>query len=244
MKNSFAFIVALLLCNTAIAQEKVTIQGRVTDYNGNPLDSVSIFWHHANFSNAFETLTDKNGFYKASILRGKYQSMGGLNMSTYLHSSDLNRSEEDQRLEFWGWNFIADRDTTLNFQYHRMEAYGLNVFRIQGATPSYVIYVRPMSLTRAQQWMKNKTPEILLAPSPENLDVEVTIDGEPVKLLFKQEVKEYFDPTEWGNAYLLTVSLPKNKHNRPYLVVKVKLTDKENGDTGEAIYHLEKKEYL
>ncbi len=27
----------------------------------------------------------------------------------------------------------------------------------------------------------------------------------------KQEIKEYFAPDEWGNAYLLTVDMPKKQ---------------------------------
>lgn len=55
---------------------------------------------------------------------------------------------DDLRLEFWGWDFIADRDTTLDIRYHRLEAYGLHAFHIPGGMPTYQIYVRPMSLTR------------------------------------------------------------------------------------------------
>ena len=168
--------------------------------------------------------------------------MSALNMAAYSVIGST-WAEKDQRLEFWAWDFIADRDTVLNIQYHRMEAYGLRVFRIPGATPSYVIYVRPMSLTRYQKWLKNKTPEVLLAPSPENLDVKVTIDGEEVAILMKQEIKEYFDPGEYGNAYLLTVDFPKKKTKNSYSVFKVVLKDLENGDKGEGLYYWEKEIY-
>ena len=68
--------------------------------------------------------------------------MGALNMDEYIIANST-LPEKDQRLEFWGWDFIADRDTTLNIQYHRMEAYGLRAFesRVQhlliGVCPSY-----------------------------------------------------------------------------------------------------------
>ena len=42
----------------------------------------------------------------------------------------------------------------------------------------------------------------------------------------KQEIEEYYDATEYGNAYLLTVALPKHpKKGVPYRVFKVELTD-------------------
>ena len=37
-------------------------------------------------------------------------------MSTYPHTVKPGLAEKDQRLEFWAWNFIADRDTTLNIR--------------------------------------------------------------------------------------------------------------------------------
>lgn len=61
--------------------------------------------------------------------------MGAINMSTYPHTVKPGLAKKDQRLEFWAWNFIADRDTTLNIRYHRMEVYGLRIFHIPGACP-------------------------------------------------------------------------------------------------------------
>lgn len=235
-------ISACLLCFFSCTQkeEYVTISGYVADYDGNPLDSVSVGWMDPQFKgNIFEALTDRNGYYSARIKKGRYYSMAALNMSKYPHIK-FPLSEEDQRLEFWAWNFIADRDTTYNISYHRMEAYGINVFRIRGGTPAYTIYVRPMSLTRAQTWMKNKIPEEFLAPSPENAKVIVTVDGEEVPINMIQEVKEYFDETAYGNAYLISVGLPEKKNPLPYHIFKIYIEDKENGDKGEGVYFLEK----
>ena len=174
--------------------------------------------------------------------------------------------EADQRLEFWAWDFIADRDTTLDIRYHRMEAYGMRVFHIPGGMPTYQLYIRPMSLTRFQQWIKEtkkeaihgkdlshaKQSEIsqqahaqLLAPPADELKATVWIDGEEVPILMKQEIKEYFSANEYGNAYLLTVGMPKHPNSGlPYLVFKVKLEDAENGDRGEGLYYLEKENYV
>jgi len=224
-------------------EEYVTISGYVTDYDGNPIDSVSVGWMDPGFSgNIYEASTDQNGYYSARIKKGRYFSMAAMDMKEYIHAGST-LSEEDQRLEFWAWNFIADRDTTYNISYHRMEAYGINVFSIQGAPPAYTIFVRPMSLTRYQAWSKNKTPETIIAPSPENAKVVVTVNGEEVPINLIQEVKEYFDETDYGNAYLISVGMPKKKNPLPYHVFKVYIEDKENGDKGEALYFLEKKQY-
>ena len=64
------------------------------------------------------------------------------------------------------------------------------------------------------------------------------INGEEVPVLMKQEIKEYFDATEDGNAYLLTVDMPRHQKNiLPYRIFKVELTDLENGDRGEGLYY-------
>ena len=157
--------------------------------------------------------------------------------------------ENEHRLEFWGWNVIADHDTTLNIRYHRMEAYGLHAFYIPGATPAFQIYVRPMSLTRSYEWLRqrsttNDSKLIKLSPSTNEIGIRVEIDGEEVAILQKQEIEEFVNADESLNAYLLTVDIPQNQTNRPYWVIKVELTDLENGDRGEGLYYMEKPNYV
>lgn len=249
--------ILFFLYSAGYAQQRdsITIRGQVTDYNGQPIDSCSIFWQSPSFDDIKQAITDKNGYYTTRIPKGKYQSMGAINMSTYPHTVKPGLAEKDQRLEFWAWNFIADRDTTLNIRYHRMEVYGLRIFHIPGGMPTYQIYVRPMSLTRTLQWQKEEKSSlvhaqdlskieqtglskqakgVLLAPSADKLKAIVWINGEEVPVLMKQEIKEYFDATEYGNAYLLTVDMPRHQKNiLPYRIFKVELTDLENGDRGE-----------
>jgi hypothetical protein len=229
---------------TQHTEDYVTIKGRVTDYQDNPLDSVSVIWLDEQFSKAlFEAITDSAGYYEAKIKRGRYHNMS-LNMSKYIHAVGDTLPEEAYRLEFWGWNFIADRDTTFDMQYHRLEVYGLNVFQIWGGTPAYTIYCRPMSMTRYFYYKKNPADRMRLSPSLENLAVKVTVDGEEIAVRSKKEVEEYWSDTTSSNACILTVDLPEEQHNRPYLVFRVQMTDLENGDRGEAVYFLEKKEYI
>lgn len=227
-----------------IQNDSVTISGRVTDYNGHPIDSASVWWQRQDFSETVQTITNTDGYYRARIPKGKHNSMACINMNTYPHTVKTGIPEVDQRLEFWAWDFIADHDTVFNIRYHRMEVYGIRAFRIPGATPAYQVYVRPMSLTRYFAWKKNgQSKENRLAPPADKLKAVIWIDGEEVPLLMKQEIKEYFAPDEWGNAYLLTVNLPKQKTANPYRIFKVMLTDLENGDCGEGLYFMEKEHY-
>lgn len=252
MKNILFGLLCLFIvsaCNSPKAEmnepETVTIIGQVTDYNGTPIDSCSVFWKSSSFENIVEVFTDKGGRYTAQVPKGKYQSVAAIYMPSYasIAMQEGKLKEEDYRLEFWAWDFVADRDTTLDIRYHRMEAYGIRAFRIPGATPSFQIYVRPMSLTRTLEWMKRdaQSEECLMAPSSELLDVKVWIDGEEVSVLMKQEIKERLGEGAYANAYLLTVDMPEHpREDLPYRTFKVELTDLENGDRGEGYYYMDK----
>lgn len=257
MGKIYYFIIGLLfaagMCTPAMAQagspdagetvNTVKIYGHVTDYEGNPLPNVSVGWGTPHFKEVIDVFTDDEGYYEVRVPVGHYFSMGAINMDHYpVFNRDMD--PEQARLEFWGWNFIADRDMEFDLQYHRMEVYGLNVFRIQGGTPVYTIYCRPMSLTRSQGYDPAVTPHANLAPSPENLAVEVTIDGEQVEVLAKEELREYWGEGLSSNAYIFTVALPKNDPGKPYSIFRVRLTDLENGDKGEATYFYEFKDYV
>lgn len=246
MKFTFLFYLLLGLSVQAMAQtvtDSVTISGRITDYNNQPLDSVDVIFQRSNFSIVCQTKTDPNGTYRIRVPKGKYQNMMAVNMNRYIHTASPHFTDKEKRLEFWGFNYIADRDTTLNIQYDRMEAYGLTAWRIPGAAPSYMIYVRPMSLSRYQSGVNNAAPKMLLAAAPDQLGVKVLIDSEEVEVIMKQEIKEYI-PGGYCNAYLLTVALPKGKTDLPYSIFKVQLHDLENGDKGEGIYFMEKQNHF
>ncbi len=248
MNLNFTFLVFLMLLGfvsgAQTSDDYVTITGHVTDYQNNPLDSVSVTWQDKRFTKAVaETTTDRKGYYEIKLKKGRYYCMSALNMEQYIVTGSTLPAE-DLRLEFWGWNYIVDRDTVFNMQYHRLEVYGINVFSIQGGTPGYMIYCRPMSLTKTLDYGLPSKGKVRLAPSPENMKIKVTVNGEEVAVLNKQEVEEYWSETESTNAYLLTVDLPKKRNALPYLVFRVQMTDLENGDMGEATYFLEKKKYV
>ena len=59
------FLLFLLSCTAVYAQQQdsVTIHGRVTDYNGQPIDSASVWWQNPQFNDIIEAITDKDGHY-------------------------------------------------------------------------------------------------------------------------------------------------------------------------------------
>ncbi len=213
--------------------DSVTISGTVTDYNGNPMDSCLVEVFNANFRTAYETHTDEKGRYTLLVKKGTYLALGALKMSEYpIAGSTLPK--DDQRLEFWAWNVIAEENLTINIKYHRLEVYGVNIFRVQGANPGYTIYCRPMSLSRGFSNPKLRLDQIDLCPNPEELDIKVEINGVPVKVIMKQKVKEYVSKGIC-NAYLLYTELPKEQTNKPYDIFRIEMTDLKNGDKGGAM---------
>lgn len=265
-RAAIAIVGLLLHATLASAQspaDSVTINGVVSDYEGNNIGNCSVMFLDPDFEVLTETKTDLEGRYSIKIPKGRYSCMSAINMDTYPHSMKPGTANEELRLEFWGWNFIADRDTCVNIRYHRMEAYGLQAFRIPGGMPTYQIYVRPMSLTRFLALMEVENAQHKqalsatdqqaaserarcdgMAPEIDRAGIKVWIDGEEVPILMKQQVKEYYEADEYGIAYYLTVNEPQRSTNLPYRVFKIELTDLENGDKGEAIYYLEKNDYM
>ena len=106
---------SLVAQTSQVITDSVTINGRVTDYDNHPLDNVSVSWARPDFSEVSVTLTDKNGNYSIRIPKGKYHSMGALNMDEYIiANSTLRRRIND-------WNFgdgilspIATQRSTYN----------------------------------------------------------------------------------------------------------------------------------
>lgn len=245
--KNLAYLAILLLAACSRQQpETVTITGRVTDFDGNPLDSVTVGWMNPAFDGQYYTTTDSDGRYCARIPKGRYASAGGLNMSEYVITGST-LPEAEQRLEYWHWNYIADRDTVSDFRYHRLEVYGIHAFQIPGGTPGFMLYFRPMSLTRFQTWVRAGRPagDNALTPPLDSARIEVTIDGDSVPIRLAQPVKEYFDNENWSGAYLLFVDRPAKHH--PVKTFRIVMKDLSNGDKGEGSYTLEgmtRKDYV
>lgn len=245
MKTLFASLLLLFCTAPLYAQESnspdsVVISGIVTDFDNTPVDSAFVEIKHPDFSTAYKTHSDKNGRYEIHVKKGKYLALTSLKLSEYPLANSVLPKEE-QRLEFWCWNLIASEDLTLNIRYNRLEVYGVNVFRIQGASSGYTIYCRPMSLTRALESEKELS-HTDLCPNPEELLLEVKINGESVRVNMKEKVKEYVADGVCF-AYLLHVDLPTLCDEKPYDIVRIEMLDKKTGDRGEALYFVEKEEY-
>lgn len=249
-KKIFLFFLITAIVSSVFSQETITISGRVTDFDGIPKDSSIIRLLHSDFSNAYVIHTDKDGYYKLeNVEKGKYMCIYAMREKEYPREDAV--PDEDKRLEFWAWNVIADRDLTINPQYHRLELYGTNVFRVEGGYPGLMIYTRPMSLGKLLEYSKetvlNKSKaeqEADISVLPENFEVKVYADDEQLKVNSIQPVFEYVGEKNLPmGAFLISVDRPKNKPNKPYVIFRVEGYNKEYGEKGENIYFYELKNY-
>jgi len=226
MRKLALLILCLIPLYTIAQTGKVKIFGTVKDYKGRPIDSANVLLLNESFNPTHQTISDDDGKYSIEVSKGNYFGMAVVNMKHYGKT----------RLEYWAWNIPVDGDIEINPRYQKMEVYALNAFRPQGAYPSYIIYFRPMSLTKSQE---NQVEDI--APDLEKSEIDVEINGENVEIYSVQKVKEYNEDKD-GNAdymsgYLLQTALPKQFHDDAQRF-RVVLKDRETGDKGEAIYFL------
>ena len=140
MKKTLLLIMILLAFSSCIKERaQFVISGKVTDFNGKSIDSVTIRLKNRTFANVYETLSDSNGNYSLNVNKGDYYCLYAIKLSEY----------RVNRLEYWAWNVPVYEDMVINPQYDRMEIYGINVFEPQ-VTPqeTYMLYFRPMSLLK------------------------------------------------------------------------------------------------
>jgi hypothetical protein len=232
MKKFILSAIFIMATTTTFSQKMVTISGKVTDFSGKPIVSAMIEAKTNLFEMKYHAFSDRNGNYSISVGAGTYIGISCIRMADYAKS----------HLEFWAWNVPAHENMTINMRYERLEVYGLNVFKIQGAHRGYSIFCRPMSLTRYLQWEKNPSSLMNIAPDPDKMRVEVTINGSPARVNMVEKVKEYAGK-QVAEAYMIYTDLGAVT-NKPYDEIKVTITDLENGDKGEAIYFRPKDKYV
>ena len=245
MKRFLFLSLFILFTINLTAQETVTFSGRVTDFEGNPVDSSIVKIVYPDFSNAYETYSDKNGYYKLeNIKKGKYVAMFVMRPEEYPRANAV--PEKDMRLEFWAWNVIADRDLTINPRYQKLELYGTTVFEELGGMPVLFVYFRPMSLTKLLKHSKEvyldkkKSEEVAdLSISPENLEVKIFADDEQLKIIAVTPVEDGLSKSSKHLSYLVQVERPKTRPDKPYVIFRVEAVNKEFDEKGENLYFYE-----
>lgn len=251
-RNLLTLFLSICVMGISYAQnsDTITISGRATDFNGNPIDSCFVALFYPNFSVAYSAYTDNDGFYSIpNVEKGKYMAIYAIRPNEY--PKELKVAEKDMRLEFWAWNVVADKDLTINPRYHRLELYGTTVFKSNGGYPGMTIYTRPMSLGRMLSYGQDvwsskvkseKTEEIDLSVEPDQIEFKVYADDVPVAIQSVQAVREFIGgPRQM--AYLIYIDLPKKQAGK-YSIFRVEAFNKAyGGEKGENIYFYEIPDY-
>lgn len=249
MKKTLFILLFTLGVFSVQGQETITISGRVTDFEGNPIDSSIVQLMHNDFSSYKEVYTDKDGYYTMpDVEKGKYLALYVIRPQEYPRPDRV--PDDQKRLEFWAWNVIADRDLTINPRYHRLELYGVNAFTVQGGLPGMMIYVRPMSLGKhlrySSELVQNKAEADKVVDNSvalEHFVPRVFIDEEEVQVRLIQPIEEYSPIGRNVPGFLLYVDLPEERPNKPYVIVRIEATNTELNEKGESIYFYALKSY-
>ncbi len=221
---AFCAFVAPMLC---AAQDSVRIFGRVTDFDQQPLDSVSVLLKGINFENIASALTGKDGKFSITAKRGMYYCIYAVKASDYAKT----------KLEYWAWNVPALSDLEINPQYDRMEIYSVNAFEPQvGPWDTYMVYFRPMSLTKALSGAgaSKQGDTIDVAPSAISpAELSISINGSPSEVLSIAKVPEAARGSFiWG--YMAQVRKPKESIAPPnrFDRITIVLRSTETGESG------------
>lgn len=212
-------------------REKVRIYGKITYFDGKPVVGGEVSIRDSRFNSVVQTKTDDQGNYELLVEKGKY--MAFFACKDYMVHN----------LEFWAWNFLAYEDMELNARIDGVEVYAVNAFRIQGSPmPSITIFCRPFSLKKFQasgltRAEVEKLQFIDFAPKLTAKDIEVSVNGNPAKVLEITPMREATGENKFMPAYMIQAELPCWTD---VMQIWVTLTDSETGERGEACFFLEK----
>ena len=99
----------------------VHINGKVTDFEGTPIEGAVVELKKADFQSAYRCLSDGQGNYHLLVEPGSYIALTAIVMEDYA----------TKKLEYWAWNIPAYRDLKINPRYDRIEIYAMNAWQPQ-----------------------------------------------------------------------------------------------------------------
>ncbi len=93
--------------------ETVTIRGRLTDFQGNPLPGGEVGVKDADF-NGLKTETDENGCYTLRVPKAPYVALYAV------------EGYAERHLEYWCWELSAYEDMELDMRIGGLELYAID----------------------------------------------------------------------------------------------------------------------
>ena len=239
----FVLIIIMVSCKK---DSHYIVSGKVTDFKGQPLDSVIIRLKNKSFENIYEALSDKDGNYAMKVKEDDYYCLYAIKLPEY----------RVNRLEYWTWNVPVHKDIIINPQYDQIEIYGINVFEPQ-VTPqeTCMIYFRPMSLLKTLQFASYrevnkkefekvkqterllKSSEELINMSPDSIseeELDIEVNGIKSKIIGINRITEYARGFR-VNGYIIQIIKPQNVKtaDSEYDFISVILRSKETNEIGK-----------
>ena len=247
MKQLFLVTITLFIFSSCLSKkETFEIKGKVTDFNGNPIDSATVQLRNRDFDNVYETLSDSNGNYALEVNKGNYYCLYAIKSSEY----------RVNRLEYWAWNIPVYKDMVINPKYDKIEIYGINIFEPQ-VTPqeTYMLYFRPMSLSKtlkfvstqkvdkkefqkakqAEDLLKNTNTIINVAPNIiTSNELKIEINGVKAEIIGINKTTEYARGI-FMYGYNVQILKPANYNEQlelKYDRISITLRSEETGEIG------------
>lgn len=251
MYRALTFISILFSCST---QAGITINGTVTDRDGNPVTKCDVFFNEQKWitkDSVHATCNDK-GEYQAEIDPGLYNSIYICDEEKYAKTA----------LEFWGWNLNLQESQTIDAAFDTIEVYSLTTWASNGGSLTQFASFRPMRLQNSSATQKmtlveanfynkevqGKNIAVLdVAPSMTAESIVATVDDQPLELLdyFWTYEKidtcsmfpENIDTQQGCYMPMIIAQFKKLKMDAKQHTLKVRVIDSENGEIGEGITH-------
>ena len=177
------------------------LQGKITDFDQNPLAGHINICPDAFAGAQLGVLTDPEGNYEIYLPERTYNAIIA-NKESYGVST----------LEAWGWHIIMDSDQQLDFKIGTGEVYNLNVWANNGGGWNYFVSFRPMSLAHAKTQrnfpltMNGKKFQIKeYSPELDMEDIRIKINGNEAQIISLQKYFETGRPASGCLAYLAQV---------------------------------------
>ncbi len=225
-----------------LSHASITIEGVVTDVNGEPVTKCNVYFNKETFINdeSVHVTCDKNGRYKANIEKGLYNSL-------FICDDEYAKTT----LEFWGWNLNLIESQEINAAFDTLEVYSLSTWSSNGGSNSIFASFRPMSLNKAKYTNKvvnGETIAILdITPAVSSSSINGFIDHQPIDLLNynwtyekSASCKNYPKNIDTSNGCYMPMIIAQFKKPKLMLgqhTLKIKLVDSITGNIGEGITH-------
>ena len=236
-------VFALALYFSSFVNASITIEGTVTDKNGNPVSKCDVFINEQRWTadHSYHAKCDSEGRYEIEIEEGHYNSIYICDEEKYGKTA----------LEFWGWNLDLYESQTINATFDTLEVYSLATWASNGGSSSLFASFRPMSLSQPEFRNElvdgNKLAVLDVTPNINSSSILGSIDGDELVLLNLNWALERIDscsgfPDDIDTANgcympMIVAQFRKPDFDEGLHTLKIRIVDSITGSIGEGITH-------